>query len=79
MPGSADATAGSRRRTVAPARARPRSLPEDDRTLSARAVRAIDEGRADHTAGRTFSLAEIKKALGIAPGGSGRYPEESKC
>ena len=75
MPGSADATAGSRPRTAAPARSRPRSIPEDDRPLSEQAIRAIEEGRADHAAGRTFTLAEIKKELGIAPGGPGRDPE----
>lgn len=29
------------------------------------AIRAIDEGRADHAAGRTFALAEIKREFGI--------------
>lgn len=73
MPGSADVVAGNRPRdTIA---ARPRSIPEDDKTLSEEAVRAIEEGRADHAAGRTFTLAEVKKELGIAPGGSGRDPE----
>ena len=73
MPGSADATVGTSRLTVAPGR--PRSIPEADKALSEQAVRAIEEGRADHAAGRTFTLAEIKKELGIAPGGSGRDPE----
>lgn len=63
---------GRPRDTIA---ARPRSTPEDDKVLSEQAIRAIEEGRADHAAGRTFTLAEIKKELGIAPGGSGRDPE----
>ena len=54
---------------------RPQSIPEDDRPLSEQAIRAIEEGRADHAAGHTFTLAEIKKELGIAPSGSGRDPE----
>ena len=36
-----------------------------DAELSEDAVRAIEEGRADHRAGRTFTLAEVKQELGI--------------
>ena len=43
--------------------------------MSEQAIRAIEEGRADHAAGRTFTLAEIETELGIASGGSGRDPE----
>lgn len=75
MPGSADATVGTCRRDAAPVRARPRSIPEDDKALSEQAIRAIEEGRADHAAGRTFTLAEIETELGIASGGSARDPE----
>ena len=32
--------------------------------LSEDAIRAIEEGRADHAAGRKFSMAEIKRELG---------------
>ena len=55
-----------------PAPTRPREIPpvrprtgraEDE--LSEEAIRAIGEGRADHAAGRTFTLAEIKHELGI--------------
>ncbi len=73
MPEASDATVGTCRRDVAPAR--PRSIREDGKALSEQAVRAIEEGRADHAAGRTFTLAEIKKEPGIAPGGPGRDPE----
>ena len=55
------------------ARARPRqglgrARPQADlagEELSEDAVRAIDEGRADHAAGRTFTLAEIERELGM--------------
>ena len=33
--------------------------------LSEEAIRAIEEGRADHAAGRTFTMAEIKRESGI--------------
>ena len=33
--------------------------------LSDDAIRAIEEGRADHAAGRTFTLPAIKRELGI--------------
>ena len=53
------------------ARPRPSEAPPErpgpnaaDGALSADAVRAIEEGRADHAAGRTFTLAEIKRELG---------------
>ena len=36
-------------------------------TLSEDAISAIKEGRADHAAGRTFSMAEIKRELGQDP------------
>lgn len=56
------------------ARLRPSAAPPErrrlnaaDEALSADAVRAIEEGRADHAAGRTFTLAEIKRELGIEP------------
>lgn len=57
---------------VRPARTRPRGVPparpqagraEDE--LSEEAIRALEEGRADHAAGRTFTMAEIKRELGI--------------
>ena len=32
--------------------------------LSEDAIRAIEEGRADHAAGRKFTMAEIKRELG---------------
>ena len=35
--------------------------------LSEEATRALEEGRADHAAGRTFTMAEIKRDLGIEP------------
>lgn len=58
--------------TVRPGRARPRRVPparsqasqvEDE--LSAEAIRALEEGRADHSAGRAFTIAEIKREFGI--------------
>lgn len=49
--------------------------PEDGKALRDEAVRTIEDGRADHVARRTFTLAEIKKELGIAPGGPGCTPE----
>ena len=38
----------------------------DTEELSDYAIRAIAEGRADHAAGRTFTMAEIKRELGIS-------------
>ena len=43
----------------------PQPIPDDDEVLSDDAIRAIEEGRADHAAGRTFTMTEIKKELGI--------------
>ena len=55
-----------------PARTRPRGVPparpqagQAKEELSDEAIRALEEGRADHAAGRTFTMAEIKRALGI--------------
>ena len=39
------------------------TLPVDDQPLREEAVRAIEEGRADHAAGRTFTLPEIREDL----------------
>ena len=39
-------------------------------TLSEDAISAIKEGRADHAAGRTFSMAEIKLEWGKDPCGA---------
>ena len=57
---------------VRPARTRPREVPaarpqagRAEEELSEEAVRALEEGRADHAAGRTFTMAEIKRELGI--------------
>lgn len=49
-------------REVPPARARAGQAEEE---LSDEAIRAMEEGRADHAAGRTFTLAEIKREFGI--------------
>lgn len=38
------------------------NLPVDDQPLREEAVRAIEEGRADHAAGRTFTLKRLSKA-----------------
>ena len=59
---------------VRPAQTRPRGVPparpranqaEDE--VSEEAIRALEEGRADHASGRTFTIAEIKRELGIEP------------
>ena len=57
---------------VRPARTRPRGVPaarsQDGQTeeeLSKEAIRALEEGRADHATGRTFTMAEIKRELRI--------------
>ncbi len=63
----------SRVEGVRPAPTRPRELPSArpqagrtaEEELSEEAIRAIEEGRADHDAGRTFTMAEIKRELGI--------------
>ncbi len=44
--------------------AQSQAVPPDEE-LTEKAIRAIDEGRADHAAGRTFTMAEIKRELGI--------------
>ncbi len=54
--------AQTRRREVPPAP--PQTEPVDEE-LSEKAMRAIEEGRADHAAGRTFTMAEVKRELGI--------------
>ena len=40
-------------------------ISDDDEGLSDDALHAIAEGRADHAAGRTFTMDEIKRELGI--------------
>ena len=57
---------------VRPARTRPHGVPpaqpqagQAEEELSEEAVHALEEGRADHAAGRTFTMAEIKRELGI--------------
>jgi len=40
---------------------------QTEEELSEGAIRALEEGRADHAAGRTFTMAEIKRELGIEP------------
>ncbi len=54
------------------ARTRPRELPPvcqrtswDEEELTEEAIRALEEGLADHRAGRTFTLAEVKREFGI--------------
>ncbi len=56
------APAQTRPREVEPER--PRAVPVSEE-LSKKALRAIEEGRADHAAGRTFTMAEIKRELGV--------------
>ena len=53
-------------------RTRPRELPlyrrcanRDEEELTEEEIRAIEEGLADHRAGRSFTLAEIKREFGI--------------
>lgn len=53
-----------RPREVSPATPQP-ALAEEE--LSESAIGAIEEGRADHADGRTFTLAEVKRELGIEP------------
>ena len=57
---------------VRPARTRPRGVPaarsqagQTEEELSKEAIRALEEGRADHAVGRTSTMAEIKRELGI--------------
>ena len=59
---------------VRPARTRPCGVPparlqarQAEEELSEEAIRALEEGGADHAAGRTFTMAEIKRDLGIEP------------
>ena len=54
------------------ARTRPSELPparrrasRTEEELTEEAIRAIEEGRGDHRAGRVFTLAEIKREFGI--------------
>ena len=54
--------AGTRSREIPPTRPQASRAEEE---LSEEAIRALDEGRADHDAGRTFTMAEIKHELGI--------------
>ncbi len=42
-----------------------RRTSEDEEELTDEAIRAIEEGLADLRAGRTFTLAEIKREFGI--------------
>lgn len=51
------------RRREFPLAGRRASLTEEG--LTEEEIRAIEEGRADHRAGRNFTLAEIKRELGI--------------
>ena len=55
--------APTRQRELPPARPQAGRAAEGE--LSEEAIRAIEEGRADHDAGRTFTIAEIKRELGI--------------
>lgn len=55
-------SAPTRPREVSPARPQAGRAEEE---LSEAAIRAIEEGRADHAAGRTFTLDEIKREFGI--------------
>ena len=41
------------------------ALPLDEEELSDEALRAIEEGVADHMAGRTYTSEEVKRELGI--------------
>lgn len=41
------------------------ALPLDDEELSDEALRAVEEGIADHLAGRTHTSDEVKRELGI--------------
>ena len=52
------------------------NLPVDGQPLREEAVRAIEEGRADHAAGRTFTLPEIREDLRRAPK---RPDDEEPC
>lgn len=56
---------GRRARDTRSSRQRPIPVDSAGEKLSDEAIRAIEEGRADHAAGRTLTLAEIKRELGI--------------
>ena len=58
-------SAGRRARDTRSSRRRPIPADSADEKLSDEAIRAIEEGRTDHAAGRTLTLAEIKRELGI--------------
>ena len=49
-------------RELPPARLRTSRAEEE---LTEEAIRALEEGLADHKAGRTFTLAEIKREFGM--------------
>ena len=55
-------SASTRKRNASTAQ--PQAAPVDG-NQSENAMLAIKEGRKDHAAGRTYSLAEIKRELGI--------------
>ena len=55
-------SARTRKRELPAARRRASRTEEE---LTEEEIRAIEEGRADHRAGRTFTLAEIKHEFGI--------------
>ena len=62
----------SRLENVRPVRTRPCEVPPArplagrvEEELSEEAVHALEEGREDHVAGRTFTMAAIKRELGI--------------
>ena len=57
-------SARPRSRRGAPVRSEPIATETE---LSEDAIRAIEEGRADHAAGRKFSMAEIKRELAQEP------------
>ena len=59
--------ASSRRRTTPLSPQYLPGIPDDDEELSETAICAIEEGRADHAAGRTFTMADVKRDLGIEP------------
>ena len=74
MPGSAEVSVRIHRHSATPAR--PRNVPEDDKVLREDAIRAIEEGRADHAAGRTFTLTESRGIWGSSLVGRGVRPND---
>ena len=50
---------------VRPGRTPLAALPLDEEELSDEALRAVEEGIADHMAGRTHTSEEVKRELGI--------------